>query len=151
MLYGLKAVVRRGARAAETPAPRTCIIAVPTPLTADKRADMRHVAAAAEALTPFLRPWSLLIPEVHLTAGHLRGAAAPDSVGGGENGGGCTCFWRTARSGCCRGAFFFTDLVENDRVIRRHRPGRRRWPRDTMPRFVKGLFLTDATNGGDVK
>lgn len=39
------------------------IIAVPTPITADKKADMRFVQAAAEEITPFLRKGNLVILE----------------------------------------------------------------------------------------
>jgi UDP-N-acetyl-D-mannosaminuronic acid dehydrogenase len=39
------------------------IIAVPTPVTADKRADLSYVEAAAHAIVPYLRPDSLVILE----------------------------------------------------------------------------------------
>ena len=39
------------------------IIAVPTPFYADKKADLRHVIAAAESIMPFLRPGNLVVLE----------------------------------------------------------------------------------------
>ena len=64
---GLQTVVRAATnsgnlRAALQPeAADVFILAVPTPLTADKRADMSYVVRAAESIVPHLQPGALLV------------------------------------------------------------------------------------------
>lgn len=53
------------------------IIAVPTPITPDKRADLKYVRAAAEAIVPFLRPGNLVILESTVPPGTTRNVLAP--------------------------------------------------------------------------
>lgn len=51
-------------RLSEAPVPADAfILAVPTPIQADKRADMAHVDRAAESIAPLLRPGNLVVLE----------------------------------------------------------------------------------------
>ena len=51
-------------RGQEKPEPADAfIIAVPTPISSDKKADMRFVLAATEEITPYLQPGNLVILE----------------------------------------------------------------------------------------
>ncbi len=65
-------------RVAEQPEPADAfLIAVPTPIQLDKRADLTAVRAAARAIAPALRPGNLVVLEIHLAAaddGRRRGA-----------------------------------------------------------------------------
>jgi UDP-N-acetyl-D-mannosaminuronate dehydrogenase len=47
----------------EPTAAHACAIAVPTPTTAERRADLRYVQAAAESIVPHLRPGALVVLE----------------------------------------------------------------------------------------
>ena len=53
------------------------IIAVPTPITPDKRADLKYVEAAAEAIVPHLKPGNLIILESTVPPGTTRSFLAP--------------------------------------------------------------------------
>lgn len=148
----LKAVVEAGTlRASATPEPADVfIIAVPTPLTADKRADMRHVAAAAEALTPFLRPGSLVILESTSPPGTCAELLRPILEAGGRRVGEDV-FLAHCPERVLPGRIF-EELVENDRVIGGVDPHAAERARDLYARFVKGdIFLTDATTAEMVK
>lgn len=53
------------------------IIAVPTPITPDKRADLKYVKAAAKAIVPYLQPGNLVILESTVPPGTTRNVLAP--------------------------------------------------------------------------
>lgn len=79
------------------------ILAVPTPITADKAPDLSAVEAATRAIIPFVRPGNLVIqsrpaPSARPTAWSVASwpRAASKSVR--------TCTSRTAPSACCPGA-----------------------------------------------
>ena len=54
------------------------IIAVPTPITDEKKADMHFVKAAAEEITPYLRKGNLVILESTSPIGTVDDLIAPD-------------------------------------------------------------------------
>jgi UDP-N-acetyl-D-mannosaminuronic acid dehydrogenase len=135
------------------PTPETAdafIIAVPTPFQEDKRADMRAVISATEAIVPHLRQGNLVVLEstsppqttTHLLVPILE------------------------RSGLKAGADFhlvyspervlpgqiLRELVENARVIGGIDPASAQAGRDLYVTFVKGdILLTDATTAEMVK
>lgn len=53
------------------------IIAVPTPISPDKRANLNYVEAAANAIVPYLRPGNLVILESTIPPGTTRNFLAP--------------------------------------------------------------------------
>lgn len=80
---GLQTLVRAAVqsgnlRTATQPEPADVfIIAVPTPLTDDHRAEMRHVREAAESIAPHLRPGNLVILESTSPPGTCANLLAP--------------------------------------------------------------------------
>ncbi len=54
------------------------VLAVPTPILADKRADMHFVTAAAEAIVPVLGRGNLVVLEFDLAAAHDHRPAGAD-------------------------------------------------------------------------
>ena len=54
----------------------TFMLCVPTPLTTDKRPELRHVHAAAAAIVPWLRPGSLVVLESTVPPGTTDAVAA---------------------------------------------------------------------------
>jgi UDP-N-acetyl-D-mannosaminuronic acid dehydrogenase len=126
------------------------IIAVPTPFQGEKKADMRYVISATEAIVPHLRPGSLVVLEstspplttVELVAPILE------------------------RSGLKAGQDFFLayspervlpgqilrELIENARVIGGVDQPSAQAGRDLYATFVRGeIILTDATTAEMVK
>ena len=91
---GLHTVVRAAIqsgnlRAAEKPEPCDAyILAVPTPLTADKKPEMGHVRATAEEIVPCLRPGALVILESTSPRGPAGSAGAHPGAIGPEGGDG---------------------------------------------------------------
>jgi len=59
------------------------VIAVPTPVRSDRRADLRHVEAAAEAIVPHLRPGNLVMLESTCPPGTTLGTVGPILEGSG--------------------------------------------------------------------
>ena len=126
------------------------IIAVPTPITADKRADLRYVEVATQAIVPYLRPGNLIILESTVPPGTTRDVVAsilytsgldperdllvahsPERVLPGR---------------------ILTELVDNDRVIGGLTPQAAEVARDLYASFVQGeIHLTDATTAEMVK
>ncbi len=126
------------------------IIAVPTPITADKRADLRYVRSAAESIVPHLRRDNLVILESTCPPRTTTDVVVPI----------------LAQSGLTAGPDFsvahspervlpgqiLTELVKNDRVIggidRRSAERARRM----YETFVEGgIWLTDVTTAEMVK
>lgn len=126
------------------------IIAVPTPFYADKRADMRAVTAAAEAIVPHLRPGNLVVLESTSPPRTTVDVVAPI----------------LARSRLVPGADFYLayspervlpgqilrELIENARVIGGLNQASAEAGRDLYAVFVRGeIVLTDATTAEMVK
>lgn len=138
-------------RAALTPEPADVfIVAVPTPLTADKRADMTYVMDAAGSVVPHLRPGSLVILESTSPPGTCTGLLKPI----------------LERSGLTAGKDFhlahcpervlpgriLKELIDNDRVIGGYTPACAETARAIYATFVEGnIFLTDTTTAEMVK
>ena len=153
---GLEAVVRDAVASgrlstAGMPAPAgVFIIAVPTPITADKRADMSCVESAAEAIVPHLRPGALVILESTSPPGTCADLLVPVLEKGG---------WKVGEgiglAHCPERVLpgrILAELVENDRVIGGQDSASAERARDLYARFVKGqIFLTDATTAEMVK
>jgi UDP-N-acetyl-D-mannosaminuronic acid dehydrogenase len=153
---GLRTVVEEALHSGKLsirPAPEPAdafIIAVPTPFLEDKRADMRAVISATEAIVPHLRQGNLVVLESTSppqTTAHLLVPILE-------------------RSGLKAGADFhlayspervlpgqiLRELVENARVIGGIDPASAQAGRDLYGTFVKGdILLTDATTAEMVK
>ena len=126
------------------------IIAVPTPFYADKRADLRAVTAAAEAIVPHLRPGNLVVLESTSPPLTTVDVVAPI----------------LSRSGLQPGSDFYLayspervlpgqilrELIENARVIGGVDRPSAEAGRDLYATFVRGeIILTDATTAEMVK
>ena len=126
------------------------IIAVPTPITADKKADLHYVESAARAILPFLKKGNLVILEstsppkttqeflaqILVQSGldpyrDLLVAHSPERVLPGR---------------------ILQELVGNDRVVGGLTREAAETTRDLYASFVQGsIFLTDATTAETVK
>ncbi len=153
---GLKTVVRAAVqsgclRVGERPeAADVFIIAVPTPLTADKRADMSHVAAATEALAPLLRAGNLVVLESTSPPGTCMEMIKPVMERGGLRVG-VDLFLAHCPERVLPGRIL-TELIANDRVIGGADRASAERAREVYARFVEGeIFLTDATTAEMVK
>lgn len=126
------------------------IIAVPTPVTSDKRADLSFVKAAAESIVPVLRPGNLVILESTSPPGTTRELLVPILT----------------RSGLKIGEELYVvhcpervlpgriikEIVENDRIIGGINPESAEKAKELYSTFVDGnIFLTDATTAEMVK
>ena len=126
------------------------VIAVPTPVTAAKKADLTHVVAAAEAITPHLASGNLVILESTCPARTTLDVVAPI----------------LERSGMVAGADFLLaysperalpgrilkELVENARVIGGVNSASAEAGSELYRSFVTGeILLTDATTAEMVK
>jgi UDP-N-acetyl-D-mannosaminuronic acid dehydrogenase len=126
------------------------IIAVPTPILPDKRADLRHVTSAAESIVPHLRRGNLVVLESTSPPRTTVDRVAPI----------------LARSGLQAGADFhlcyspervlpgqiLRELVENARVIGGVDRASGEAGRDLYAKFARGeIVLTDATTAEMVK
>ena len=136
-------------RAAMAPAPAdTFIIAVPTPITADHKADMSFVIKATESILPFLRKGNLVILESTSPPGTCRDLLRPILERSGLLG-------KDLFLAYCPGTGIAgqdpEELVENDRVVG-GLPRKRVAAREVYARFVKGeIVLTSATTAEMVK
>jgi len=126
------------------------IIAVPTPFYDDKRADLRAVTSAAEAILPHLRQGNLVVLESTSPPRTTVDVVAPI----------------LARSGLRPGSDFYLayspervlpgqilrELIENARVIGGVNPESSQAGHDLYSLFVRGeIILTDATTAEMVK
>ncbi len=153
---GLKTLVQAAVnsgnlKAYTEPQPADCfIIAVPTPITEDKRVDLRSVAQAARAIVPLLRPGNLVILESTSPPGTTRDFLAPI----------------LAESGLVPGEELFIahcpervlpgkiikELLTNARVIGGLDPASAEQARRLYATLVEGeIHLTDATTAEMVK
>ncbi|HOZ46471.1 MAG TPA: nucleotide sugar dehydrogenase [Candidatus Hydrogenedentes bacterium] len=125
-------------------------LAVPTPLTEDKRADMSYVTGAAERIVPYLEAGNLVILESTSPPGTCRDLLAPilgrSGLEVGRDVGLAHCPERVLPGKILQ------ELIHNDRVVGGiDRPSAER-ARDIYASFVEGeVFLTDVTTAEMVK
>jgi len=127
------------------------IIAVPTPLTGDKHADLGYVRHAAEELAAYLKAGDLVILESTSPPGTTRDLLAPllRERTGLEAGGDYALAHCPERVMPGR---ILKELIENDRVIGGYTSACAEKARDVYRRFVEGrMILTDATTAEMVK
>jgi UDP-N-acetyl-D-mannosaminuronic acid dehydrogenase len=126
------------------------IITVPTPFYDDKRADMRAVTAAAEAILPYLRKGNLVMLESTspplTTSGLVRPILERSGLTAGVD------FYLAYSPERVLPGQILKELVENARVIGGVNPASAEAGRDLYAAFVKGeIILTDATTAELVK
>ncbi|HEX9029858.1 MAG TPA: nucleotide sugar dehydrogenase, partial [Anaerolineales bacterium] len=128
----------------------TFIITVPTPFYEDKRADMRAVTAASEAIVPHLRQGNLVMLEStsppRTTSGLVQPILERSGLRAGED------FYLAYSPERVLPGQILKELVENARVIGGINPASAEAGRDLYKTFVQGeIFLTDATTAEMVK
>ncbi|GAB4350812.1 MAG: nucleotide sugar dehydrogenase [Candidatus Abyssubacteria bacterium] len=126
------------------------IIAVPTPLTSDKRADLRYVERAAHSLVPVLARGNLVILESTVPPGTTTGLLCEIlSISGLKPG---VDFYVAHSPERVLPGNIFSELVSNDRVIGGITPESAHAAGELYKTFVEGeIFLTDATTAEMVK
>jgi UDP-N-acetyl-D-mannosaminuronic acid dehydrogenase len=126
------------------------IIAVPTPLTEDKKADMTYVLKATEVIVPFLRKGALVILESTSPPGTCRDLMLPIIEKSGLRVG-----TDVHLAHCPERVLpgkILQELVRNDRVIGGFTPACAEMARAIYATFVEGeIFLTDCTTAEMVK
>jgi len=126
------------------------IIAVPTPFYADKRADMRAVTAAAEAILPYLRPGNLVVLESTSPPRTTLELLAPILERSGLQAG--DDFYLVYSPERVLPGQILREMIENARVIGGVTPSCAAAGRDLYAIFVRGeIVLTDATTAEMVK
>jgi len=126
------------------------IIAVPTPSTADKRADLSAVIAATEAVVPCLRSGDMIILESTVPPGTTAAVVVPIVERSGLKAGRDLHIVH-APERVLPGRILI-ELVQNDRVIGGIDRVSAERARDLYRRFVTGqIYLTDATTAELVK
>ena len=153
---GLRTLVQAGLRSRNLtvklePEPAEAyIIAVPTPITADKRADLSYVEAAARSIVPFLQKGTLVILESTVPPGTTMHFLMPILA---ESGLDAQDDLLVAYSpervlpGC-----ILEELVGNDRVVGGVTAEASEAARDLYASFVQGtIHLTDTTTAEMVK
>ena len=153
---GLKTVVQAaiksgGLRVATEPELADAfIIAVPTPINADKTADMRFVVSATEAIVPYLRQGNLVILEStsppRATEDVVRPILEQSGLKAGQD------FLLAYSPERVLPGQILRELVENSRVIGGIDAASAEAGRDLYATFVQGeIVLTDATTAEMVK
>jgi UDP-N-acetyl-D-mannosaminuronic acid dehydrogenase len=131
------------------------IIAVPTPFYDDKRADMRYVISAAEAIAPYLRPGNLVVLEstspprttMDIVAPILEKYGLKAGVVGNPDG-----FHLAYSPERVLPGQILQELIENARVIGGVDHASAEAGRDLYATFVRGeIVLTNATTAEMVK
>ena len=126
------------------------ILAVPTPLTEDKRANMAYVTRAAESIVPHLRPGALVVLESTSPPGTCRNLLKPLLEKSGLQVGP-----DIALAHCPERVLpgkILKELIANDRVIGGYDEASAERARELYSSFVEGeMFLTDATTAETVK
>ncbi len=126
------------------------IIAVPTPFLDDKRADMRFVISAAEAIVPFLKPGNLVILESTSPPRTTVDLVAPILEKSGLKAG--SDFLLGYSPERVLPGQILRELIENARVIGGINLKSAEAGRDLYSVFVRGeIRLTDATTAEMVK
>ena len=153
---GLKTVVRAATGSghlstATAAAPADVfIIAVPTPITPEKRADMAFVVGAAETVVPHLRRGNLVILESTSPPGTCAELVRPILERSGLKVG--TDLYLAHCPERVLPGRILTELIANDRVIGGHDRASAERAREVYARFVEGeIFLTDTTTAEMVK
>lgn len=148
----VKAAVRSGnLRAAERPEEADVfIIAVPTPITAEKKAEMGYVRSAAESILPWLRPGNLVVLESTSPPGTCRDVLQPILETSGLKAGVdfhlAHCPERVLPGRTVK------ELIENERVIGGINPASAEAAARIYRVFVEGgIHLTDCTTAEMVK
>ncbi|MFP4500076.1 MAG: nucleotide sugar dehydrogenase [Candidatus Hydrogenedentota bacterium] len=126
------------------------IIAVPTPLTPDKHADMSYVVRAAESIVPLLQAGALVILESTSPPGTCRDLLSPILERSGLRMG------ETLHLAHCPERVLpgriLQEFIRNDRVIGGITPASAQMARDLYAQFIEGeIFLTNATTAEMVK
>jgi UDP-N-acetyl-D-mannosaminuronic acid dehydrogenase len=126
------------------------IIAVPTPFYDDKRADMRAVTSAAEAIVPYLRQGNLVLLEStsppRTTVNLLKPILETSGLRAGED------FYLAYSPERVLPGQILRELIENARVVGGVNPASAQAARDLYAIFVKGEIIpTDATTAEMVK
>jgi len=138
-------------RAATDPEPADVfIIAVPTPLTAEKCADMTYVRRATKSIVPHLKPGDLIVLESTSPPGTCRDLLKPILDASGHTVGEALylahCPERVLPGKILK------ELIENDRIVGGYDPTSAEKARALYAEFVEGdIFLTDATAAEMVK
>lgn len=138
-------------RVSETPEPADAyIIAVPTPFTADKRADLNYVRNATEAILPFLSRGELIVLESTSPPGTTAGIVAQILERSGLKAG--DDFHLAYSPERVLPGQILRELIDNARVIGGIQPCCAEMGRDLYKIFVRGdIILTDATTAEMVK
>jgi len=126
------------------------IIAVPTPFFEDKRADMRSVTAAAEAIAPCLRQGNLVLLEStsppRTTVDVLKPILERSGMRAGED------FFLAYSPERVLPGQILRELIENTRVVGGINHTSAEAARDLYALFVRGeIIMTDATTAEMVK
>ncbi|TFH34957.1 MAG: nucleotide sugar dehydrogenase [Anaerolineales bacterium] len=126
------------------------IIAVPTPILDDKRADMRFVEAAAESIVPHLQTGNLVVLEStsppRMTLDRLAPILERSGLTAGED------FYLAYTAERVLPGNILQELIENARVIGGINRASAEGARDLYQTFVRGeMHLTDATTAEMVK
>ncbi len=126
------------------------VIAVPTPVTEDNKADLRHVTEAAESIVPHLRKGNLVMLESTCPPRTTIDQVAPILEGSGMNAGSDFLLAYTPERALP--GRILQELVENVRVIGGIDPASAEAGKDLYRYFVEGeILLTDATTAEMVK
>lgn len=120
------------------------ILAVPTPVTAEKRADLSFVRASAESLVPYLKPGNLVILESTVPPGTTRNFLVPLLEKSGLKAGKdllvAHCPERVLPGRIC------FEMEHNNRIIGGINPASSEASRELYATFVRGeIYVTDAT------
>ena len=153
---GLKSVVQEAFHSGHlqvglAPVPADAfIIAVPTPINADKTADLSFVVSAAESIVPHLRPGNLIVLEStsppRTTVDVVRPILERSGLRAGQG------FYLAYSPERVLPGQILRELVENARVIGGIDPASAEAGRDLYSVFVRGeVVLTDATTAEMVK
>jgi len=126
------------------------IIAVPTPFYGEKRADLRAVKAAAEAIVPYLRNGNLVVLESTSPPRTTRDVLAPilerSRLKAGDD------FHLAYVPERVLPGQILRELIENDRVIGGYDPASAESGRELYTLFVRGeMVLSDCTTAEMVK
>ncbi|MBI1751180.1 MAG: nucleotide sugar dehydrogenase [Acidobacteria bacterium] len=153
---GLKTVVQAAIhsgnlRASVTPVEANAfILAVPTPITEDKKADLSYVEASARAIVPYLRAGNLVILESTSPPRTTVDVLAPILAESGLTVG-VDLFLAHSPERVLPGRIL-NELIENDRIIGGVTTESAERARDLYASFVAGeIILTDATTAEMVK
>jgi len=153
---GLKTLVQAAIKSgnlrvkAEVETADVFIIAVPTPVTEDKRPDLRYVRSATESIVPHLHRGNLVILESTVPPRTTLDVVKPILERSGLKAGGD--FHLAHSPERVLPTRILIELIENDRVIGGVDEASARLGRDLYNRFVRGhIHLTDVTTAEMVK